>query len=236
MPGIFALREQLQQQYQHAPNKASVDHSMSLVDTKPSLNVLVAEARLCVLPLQAAAVPRHVCAAAAATGACHPGQPLLALLPAAGPGQPQQSGAAAAVSMGHACSRPGRQAGPAWRQRGPSGRGCQGSSRATCRQGPHSRRPCSSRQQQAAAAQHLPAPCFPTCCLRLCTDLLASARPGVRLLWHRHGGACGQTRAAGQGHAWDGCGWRQPTARPCLGWLWVASTARCTARTGGCRR
>ncbi len=26
LPGIFALREQLQQQYQQAPNKASVDH------------------------------------------------------------------------------------------------------------------------------------------------------------------------------------------------------------------
>ena len=36
LPGIFALREQLQQQYPHAPNKASVDYSrMSLVNTDP---------------------------------------------------------------------------------------------------------------------------------------------------------------------------------------------------------
>jgi hypothetical protein len=47
LPGIFALREQLQQQYQHAPNKASVDHSrMSLVDTL----IVLAEAQLRVLP------------------------------------------------------------------------------------------------------------------------------------------------------------------------------------------
>jgi len=49
LPGIFALREQLQQQYQHAPNKASVDHSrMSLVDTL----IVLAEAQLRVLPFR----------------------------------------------------------------------------------------------------------------------------------------------------------------------------------------
>jgi hypothetical protein len=49
LPGIFALREQLQHQYQHAPNKASVDHSrISLVDTL----VMLAEALLWVLPFR----------------------------------------------------------------------------------------------------------------------------------------------------------------------------------------
>jgi hypothetical protein len=49
LPGIFAVQEQLQQQYQHAPNKASVDHSrMSLVDTL----IVLAEAQLRVLPFR----------------------------------------------------------------------------------------------------------------------------------------------------------------------------------------
>ncbi len=48
-PGIFALRKQLQQQYQQAPNKASVDHSlMSLVDTL----IALAKAQLRVLPFR----------------------------------------------------------------------------------------------------------------------------------------------------------------------------------------
>jgi hypothetical protein len=49
LPGIFAQQQLLQQQYQHAPNKASVDHSrISLVDTL----VMLAEALLRVLPFR----------------------------------------------------------------------------------------------------------------------------------------------------------------------------------------
>ena len=49
LPGIFAQQLLLQQQYQHAPNKASVDHSrISLVDTL----VMLAEALLRVLPFR----------------------------------------------------------------------------------------------------------------------------------------------------------------------------------------
>ena len=49
LPGIFSQGEQLQQQYQHTPNKASVNHSrISLVDTL----VMLAEALLRVLPFR----------------------------------------------------------------------------------------------------------------------------------------------------------------------------------------
>jgi hypothetical protein len=87
LPGIFALREQLQHQYQHAPNKASVDHSrVSLVQT----SMMLAEAVARVLPfrLQQRYGSGRVCTAAAASGAGHPGQPHLALLLGAGAGLP----------------------------------------------------------------------------------------------------------------------------------------------------
>jgi hypothetical protein len=49
LPGIFSLQGQLQQQYQQAPNKASVDHSrISLVQTL----IMLAEAVARVLPFR----------------------------------------------------------------------------------------------------------------------------------------------------------------------------------------
>jgi hypothetical protein len=67
----------------------------------------------------------------------------------------QQGGAAAAVSMGHACSRPGRQAGSAC---GPSGRGCQSAA------GQHAGRSSTAGAHAAAAGSSSAAPSSKPCC------------------------------------------------------------------------
>jgi hypothetical protein len=155
-PGIFALREQLQQQYQHAPNKASVDHSpMSLVDTL----IALAEAQLRVLPfrlqqfsgtyalLQLPQV-RHILASRT--------WPSFQQQVLDSHSKVEQQGGWSSRGCPHGpCLFPTWRAGwislsTAWAiwQR-PSV-----SSRAACRQGQRSRCPCSSRQQQQALLQH----------------------------------------------------------------------------------